>query len=115
MDPFRVSVRGDQEHMTGRPRHDQRTRQIGAVHESGAGRRKVEGRHGAKKSKSMLQEAAALRDEGAEATLCPAPAFSHRIDPCKFATSAAPACVFPPSASAATISASAPISKPRAR
>jgi hypothetical protein len=40
---------------------------------------------------------------------------SHRISPCKFAISAAPACVFPPSASAATISASAPISKPRAR
>ncbi len=39
----------------------------------------------------------------------------HRIDPCKFAISAAPACAFPPSASAATISASAPTSKPRAR
>lgn len=39
----------------------------------------------------------------------------HRIDPCKFATSAAPACAFPPSASAATISASAPTWKPRAR
>jgi len=31
----------------------------------------------------------------------------HRIDPCKFAISAAQACAFPPSASAATISASA--------
>ena len=41
--------------------------------------------------------------------------FSHRIDPCKFATSAAPACAFPPSASAATILASALTWKPRAR
>src|SRR5205085_2344107 len=39
----------------------------------------------------------------------------HRTNPCKFAISAAPACVFPPSGSAATISASAPMSKPRAR
>jgi 1-acyl-sn-glycerol-3-phosphate acyltransferase len=43
------------------------------------------------------------------------PRALHRIDPCKFAISAAPACVSPPSASAATISASALISKPRAR
>ncbi len=37
------------------------------------------------------------------------PRPSHRIHPCKFVTSAAPACAFPPSASAATILASAPI------
>ena len=43
------------------------------------------------------------------------PRALHRIDPCTFAISAAPACVSPPSASAATISASARISKPRAR
>ena len=43
------------------------------------------------------------------------PRALHRIDPCSFAISAAPACVSPPSALAATISASAPISKPRAR
>ena len=39
--------------------------------------------------------------------------FGHRS--CKFAISAAPACAFPPSASAATISASAPTWRPRAR
>ena len=58
----------------------------------------------------------ALRPRGARATIRSRLALhSHRIDPCKFAISAAPACAFPPSASAATISASAPISKPRAR
>ena len=45
----------------------------------------------------------------------PSRAPPDRTNPCKFAISAAPACAFPPSASAATISASAPISKPRAR
>ena len=39
----------------------------------------------------------------------------HRIDPCKFAISAAPACAFPPSVSAATISAGASTWRRRAR
>jgi lyso-ornithine lipid O-acyltransferase len=56
---------------------------------------------------------AARKPESHNAT--PSRALSQQDNPCKFAISAAPACVFPPSASAATISASAPISKPRAR
>ncbi|MDI1263262.1 MAG: hypothetical protein PS018_08395, partial [bacterium] len=68
--------------------------------------------------------AAALRGAAAAHLADPAPAGHnaippraplYRIDPCKFAISAAPACAFPLSASAATISASARTSKPRAR
>src|SRR5260370_26764864 len=45
-------------------------------------------------------------------TIRSVPLHPHRIGPCKFAISAAPGCASPPSVSAATISASAPISKP---